>query len=91
MLVFINVGNICAYSDNEKKCTKLSYKMMMTKLECSYPEYGYVMATHYSDQMTGSPPNLMSLQCWASILGPSVRVVEPFVCHSHLGVNLYAA
>ncbi len=56
VLVFINVGNICAYSDNENKCTKLSDKKMMTKLECSYPEYGYVMATHYSDQMTGSPP-----------------------------------
>ncbi len=64
---------------------------MMTKLECSYPEYGYVMAKHYSDQMTGYPPNLMSLQCWVSTLGPNVRVVEPFVRHSRLGVNIYAA
>ena len=56
-----------------------------------HSEFGYVMATHYSDQMTGSAPNLVSLQCWASTLGPSVRVVEPFVRHSRLGVNLYAA
>ncbi len=54
-------------------------------------EFGYIMATHYSDQMTGSATNLVSLQCWASTLGPSVRVVEPFVRHSRLGVNLYAA
>ena len=92
VIVLIKVGNICAYSHNEKTCNKLSYSgMMMTKFECSYPEFGYVMATHYSDQMTGSPPNLMSLQCWASTLGPSVRVVEPFVRHSRLGVNLYTA
>ena len=37
IVLMINAGNICAYSDNENKCTKLSYKMMMTKLECSYP------------------------------------------------------
>ncbi len=41
--------------------------------------------------MTGSPLNLVSLQCWASTLRPDVRVVEPFVRHSRLGVNLYTA
>ena len=48
------------------------------------------MATHYSDQMTGSVGNLASLQCWAGTLGPGIRVVEPFLRHSLLGVNLYA-
>ena len=52
--------------------------------------FGYVMATHYSDQMTGSVGNLASLQCWAGTLGPGIRVVEPFLRHSLLGVNLYA-
>ena len=51
---------------------------------------GYVMATRYSDQMTGSMANLACLQCWAGSLGPAVRVVEPFLCHSHFGMNLYA-
>ncbi len=55
------------------------------------PEVGYVMASNYSDQMTGSAANVVSLQCWASTLGTDVRVVEPFVRHSLLGVNLYAA
>ena len=53
-------------------------------------KFGYVMATHYSDQMTGSMANLASLQCWASTLGPDIRLVEPFLRHSALGVNLYA-
>ena len=40
--------------------------------------------------MTGSVGNLASLQCWAGTLGPGIRVVEPFLRHSLLGVNLYA-
>ena len=54
-------------------------------------EFGYVVATHFSDQMTDSEANLVSFQCWASTLGRDVRVVEPFVRHSRLGVNLFAA
>ena len=60
-------------------------------LDKAKEEVGYVMATHYSDQMTGSAANVVSLQCWASTLGTDVRVVEPFVRHSRLGVNLHAA
>ena len=41
--------------------------------------YGYVLATHFSDQMTGSMANVMSLQCWASTLPGNVRLVEPFI------------
>jgi len=40
---------------------------------------GYVLATHFSDQMTGSLVNVMSLQCWVSTLSGEVRVVEPFI------------
>lgn len=50
-------------------------------------QYGYVLALHYSDQMTGSTLNLVSLQCWAHSLGPSVKVVEPFVRRSVLGLD----
>ena len=53
-------------------------------------KFGYVMATHYSDQMTGSMANLASLQCLVSALDPDIRLVEPFLRHSLLGVNLYA-
>ena len=42
-------------------------------------DYGYVLATHFSDQMTGSMANVMSLQCWASTLPGNVRLVEPFI------------
>jgi len=48
---------------------------------------GYVMALGYSDQMTGSLPNLLSMQCWAKSLGPNVRVVEPFIRTSMLGLD----
>ena len=51
--------------------------------------YGYILATCYTDQMTWSNGALISLQCYASTLGPRVRVVEPFVRHSSLGVYLY--
>ncbi len=50
---------------------------------------GYVLATHYSDQLTGSMWNTLSLQCWASTLPGDVRVVEPFLHYgSLLGFNL---
>ena len=50
---------------------------------------GYILATHYSDQLTGSSVNLLSLQCWASTLKANVRVVEPFIHYgSILGVDL---
>lgn len=40
---------------------------------------GFVMVSHYSDQMTGASLNLLSLQCWASKLQGQVQVVEPFL------------
>ena len=51
---------------------------------------GYVMASSYSDQMTGSVANVISLQCWAASLSTDVGVVEPFLVRSILGVNMYA-
>ena len=59
--------------------------------ETETPElkFGYVLATHFVDQITGSRINLLSLQCYASTLSPQVRVVEPFIHHTALGVNLY--
>lgn len=53
-------------------------------------KFGYVMATTYGDQLTGSVANVISMQCWASIVGPGIRVVEPFLRRSVLGVNLDA-
>jgi len=53
------------------------------------PNVGFVLATHYSDQLSGSVPNLMSLQCWVATLPGHVRVVEPFLHYgSILGFNL---
>ena len=50
---------------------------------------GYILAVHYSDQLTGSAANILSLQCWASTLKANVRVVEPFIHYgSLLGVSL---
>ncbi len=50
---------------------------------------GYVLATHFSDQLTGSMWNTLSLQCWVPTLPGDVRVVEPFLHYgSLLGVNL---
>jgi hypothetical protein len=40
---------------------------------------GFVVVSHYSDQMTGASLNLLSLQCWASTLYSRVKVVEPFL------------
>lgn len=51
------------------------------------PRHGYVLALHYSDQMTIGIVNLISLQCWALSLGPAVRVVEPFLRGSVFGVD----
>ena len=52
--------------------------------------FGYVMANLYTDQMSGSMVNMASLQCWASSVGPEVRLVEPFLRRSQFGVNLHA-
>ena len=49
---------------------------------------GYVLATHYSDQLTSGGWNVVSLQCWARAISKHLKVVEPFVVGSILGVNL---
>ncbi len=57
-----------------------------------YSEFGYILASHYSDQMTGASLNLLSLQCWASTVSQKLRVVEPFLLPggSKFGVTLAA-
>ena len=94
ILGLVLIVTITYLSTHHNKIPALEYVWTMEKpdsLSVPHFEFGYVMATHYADQMTGAAANLVSLQCWASTLGPSVRVVEPFVIHSRFGVNLYAA
>ena len=47
---------------------------------------GYTLAINYTDQMTGSAMNLLSLLCWAK--GSELSVVEPFVIGSRFGASL---
>ena len=50
---------------------------------------GYIMALHYSDQLTGSCANVFNLQCFAGHHLENVGVVEPFLLMtSVLGTNL---
>lgn len=49
--------------------------------------FGYVLASSYFDQITGSMANYMSMQCWAGTLRSRVKVVEPFILHSTFGMN----
>ena len=51
--------------------------------------YGYIMATHYSDQLRAGMINIFSIQCWAASLKDNLRVVLPFLRDgSHHGINL---
>ena len=54
------------------------------------PGLGFVLAIHYSDQLTGSTGNLLNLQCFVGHHMKDVRVVEPFLDPrgSVLGVSL---
>ena len=62
--------------------------MNMDRLERSNKsEFGYLMALSFTDQITGSVTSLLSLQCLASALHPKLRVVEPFLDVSILGVD----
>ena len=70
---------------------KKKFKRNETSLDKTKSEFGYVMATGYYDQITGSSINLVSMHCWVRTLGPKMRVVEPFIRRSILGVNLCAA
>lgn len=53
-------------------------------------ETGFIMAMHYSDQMTGASGNVMNLQCFVGHHLRGVKVVEPFLhpSGSTLGVGL---
>ena len=50
---------------------------------------GYILTLDYSDQLTSGTGNLRSLLCLAKRMG-GVRVVEPFIYGSHLGLNVSA-
>ena len=49
---------------------------------------GYVLALNYSDQMSGSSMNLVSLQCWAKESNLDLLVVEPYIIQSWFGASL---
>ena len=51
--------------------------------------HGYVLVLSYSDQLTSAATNLRSLLCLAKRMG-GVRVVEPFIYRSYLGMNVSA-
>ena len=51
--------------------------------------HGYILVLSYSDQLTGASANLRSLLCLAKRMG-GVRVVEPFIYGSYLGMNVSA-
>ena len=53
-------------------------------------QFGYVLASSYFDQITGSMANFLSMQCWVGTLNSEVRVVEPFLLHSTFGLNISA-
>ena len=51
--------------------------------------YGYIMATHYSDQLRAGMINVFSIQCWVASLKDNLRVVLPFLRDgSHHGIDL---
>ena len=50
---------------------------------------GFVLATSYYDQMTSATQRVFTLHGWAAKF--NLTVVEPFIIHSKLGLNKYAA
>ena len=48
----------------------------------------YVLSFSYMDQITWGARRVRSLQCWATELNRNMRVVEPFVTGSYLGIPL---
>ena len=51
--------------------------------------FGYLLGLNYTGQITSCMASLLSLQCWASISlgGSAVRVVEPNLRTSRLGID----
>lgn len=85
----VNVGNLTGHGNSTRRWLKAELKSK-PRLPIPTPKRkscsGYVLATHFLDQMTAGTVNLLSLQCWASSLHDGVRVVEPFLRDgSHLG------
>ena len=83
-----DIGGKDGHDDKTTVSTKFKSSDEITEIKS---EFGYVMATGYYDQITGSSINLVSMHCWVRTLGPKMRVVEPFIRRSILGVNLCAA
>jgi hypothetical protein len=61
--------------------------VVSTSADFQKPEFGYILALSYFDQLTGSVANLLSMQCWAPSISPRVRVVEPFLQGAVLGLD----
>jgi len=71
------------------KPTRVALKKTTLLSRSKKSDMGYVLATHFSDQLAGSTANVISFQCWASTIPGKVRVVEPFLHYgSLLGFDL---
>ena len=57
--------------------------------EARSPPVGYMIVLDFADQATGAFLNLVSLMCLSSAVG-GVRVVEPFLSESIVGLNVSA-
>ena len=73
--------DVTGISENEE--------LTVVTLPIKSSQYGYLLASSFFDEMTGSFVNLLSMQCWAGSLGGGVRVVEPFIVHTNFGLDLY--
>ena len=85
VLVTVVVGTVSLCLLRDRSLTSRTSKR--PAIAMGQTSIGYVMALHYSDQMTGGANNLVSMQCWANTLGPRVRIVEPFLRKAVLGVD----
>ena len=76
-----DVTSLKRVSENEE--------LTVVTLPIKSSQHGYLLASSFFDEMTGSLGNLLSMQCWAGSLGGGVRVVEPFIVHTNFGLDLY--
>ena len=82
IILMIFTAGITIYSTLKQSTKEIPFKKPFT-------QYGYMFALNFSDQGTGSFVNLMSMLCLASKLR-GIRVVEPFMVRSVLGLNVSA-
>ena len=73
--------------DLPQKSSGVEFKNV-TSLD-SANSHGYILVLSYSDQITAGAINVRSLLCLAKRMG-GVRVVEPFIYGSYLGLNVSA-